>query len=114
MQETISTSQTPVRKTRRSYTKEFKTRIVAECRAGEKSIAQMALQHQINANLIHKWCRQFEGSSCQAMVPVALNTPVDDSLECANRIEVVLGTATIRFYGTVNPYNVQTVLSALQ
>ena len=40
MQESVSTNDTPKRKTRRSYTKAFKSRIVAQCNNGEKSIAR--------------------------------------------------------------------------
>ena len=41
MQETVSLSETPKRRARRSYTKEFKARLVAECTTGDKSIAQV-------------------------------------------------------------------------
>ena len=54
MQETICELDTPKRRSRLSYTKEFKARIVAQCRQGDKSIAQVAMEHQINANLIRK------------------------------------------------------------
>ena len=114
MQEIISPSQTPSRKTRRSYTKEFKARVVSECQSDGKSIAQVALEHQINANLIHKWCRQIEGTTCQPMVPVVLNTSIADNPDSSSLIEVVFGTATIRFYGAVDPQNAQAVLSALR
>ena len=55
--------QESVRRTRRTYTREFKTQIVALCERGDHSIAQVALEHQINANLIHKWCRSFKGEN---------------------------------------------------
>ena len=41
MQETVSPSETPKRRTRRSYTKEFKARLVAECTIGDKSVSQV-------------------------------------------------------------------------
>ena len=114
MQEIISPSQTASRKTRRSYTKEFKARVVSECQADGKSIAQVALEHQINANLIHKWRGQIEGTSCQPMVPVVLNTSIADKPDSSSRIEVVLGSAMIRFYGAVDSQNAQAVLSAIR
>ena len=114
MQEILTPSQTPIRKTRRSYTNEFKARVESECQADGMSIAQVALEHQINANLIHKWRRQIEGTSCQSMVPVALNKSNADNPDSSSRIEVVLGTAMIRFYGAVDPQNAQAVLSALR
>lgn len=54
MQKKISLSQTTIRKTRCSYTKEFKVSVVSECQADGNSIAQVALEHQIYANLIYK------------------------------------------------------------
>ena len=114
MQENLTPSQSPIRKTRRSYTKEFKARVVSECQGDGKSIAQVALEHQINANLIHKWRRQIEGTSCQPMVPVVLNTSLADKPDSSSRIEVVLGSAMIRFYGAVDSQNAQAVLSAIR
>src|SRR5699024_4820241 len=40
---------------RRSYSKRSKTELVAECLAGEDSIASIALRHDINPNLVHRW-----------------------------------------------------------
>ena len=114
MQEIISSTPTPKRKTRRSYSKEFEASIAVQCNAGEKSIAQIALEHQINANLIHKWCRELKRSSQQRMVPVALNPTTVDQPEIGSRIEVVLGAATIRFYGSVDQRSVHAVLSCLR
>ena len=79
MQEIISVEEAgqerPVR-VRRTYTREFKARIVAMCDRGDCSIAQVALQHQINANLIHKWCQKKKGVKPQPMLPVAVQ-PLD-------------------------------------
>src|SRR5690625_2282288 len=40
---------------RRTYSKRFKAELVAECLAGEDSIASIALRHEINPNLVHRW-----------------------------------------------------------
>ena len=58
--------------------------------------------------------RQIEGTTCQPMVPVVLNTSIADNPDSSSLIEVVFGTATIRFYGAVDPQNAQAVLSALR
>ena len=115
MQESVSTNDTPKRKTRRSYTKAFKFRIVAQCNDGEKSIAQLSLDHQINANLIHKWCRQFKASNNpQRMIPVVPDTAHPDYADVGSRIEVVYGAVTVRFLGSVDQRCAQAVLSALR
>ena len=65
MEELIDESDTPKRRVRRTYTREFKTQLVAECTSGEKSIAQLSIEHRINANLIHKWTRQYRTTAGQ-------------------------------------------------
>ena len=40
---------------RRSYSKHFNAELVAEYLAGEDSIASIALRHDINPNLVHRW-----------------------------------------------------------
>jgi len=115
MQESLVTNDTPKRKTRRSYTKAFKAQIVAQCNDGKKSIAQLSLDHQINANLIHKWCRQFKASNNpQRMIPVTLDAASPGCADLGNRIEVVYGAVTIRFYGSVDQRSAQAVLDALR
>ncbi|AVX25253.1 hypothetical protein ALO42_01356 [Pseudomonas syringae pv. atrofaciens] len=42
---------------RRSYSKIFKAQIIAECAQPDTSIANVALTHNLNANLVHKWIR---------------------------------------------------------
>ncbi|AZE56906.1 Mobile element protein [Pseudomonas synxantha] len=43
--------------TRRSYSKSFKAQVIQECAQPGASIASVALSHNLNANLIHKWIR---------------------------------------------------------
>ena len=113
MQETISTVDTPKRRSRRSYTKEFKARIVAQCRQGDKSIAQVAMEHQINANLIHKWSQQYGPCDYQPMVAVSLTAPEIVTPQ-NNRIDVMIGEVTVRFVGSVDPQSARVVLDALR
>ncbi|QFG30087.1 transposase [Pseudomonas umsongensis] len=42
---------------RRSYSKSFKAQVIAECVQPDISIANVALTHNLNANLVHKWIR---------------------------------------------------------
>jgi transposase len=42
---------------RRSYSKSFKAQVIAECTQPDTSIANVALTHNLNANLVHKWIR---------------------------------------------------------
>ena len=54
--------QTPryaVRRTHRTYTPEFKAEVVAMCQKPGASIAALALQHGMNANLLHRWRKEW-------------------------------------------------------
>jgi hypothetical protein len=62
------------RRTRRRHDAELKRRVLEECAAPGASVANVAMAHGLNANLVHKWRRQAHPSvlpSTQAFVPVA-------------------------------------------
>jgi len=44
---------------KRKYTPEFKAKIVLQMLSGEEEVGALALQHQINPNLLQTWKRQF-------------------------------------------------------
>lgn len=61
---------------RRRHSAELKAQVLAECAQPGASVAQVALSHGINANVVHKW-RRLSGTNAQvapmpAFVPVAL------------------------------------------
>ena len=64
----IDTEQTTER-TRRIFATDFKQHLVELCLQPDTLVAKVAMQHQINANLLHKWIRQS-----RSMVP-ALKSP---------------------------------------
>jgi transposase len=45
------------RAARRRHDDELKQRVLAQCREPGASVAQVALAHGLNANLVHKWRR---------------------------------------------------------
>jgi transposase len=49
-------------KRRRRYSDEFKARVVRACDDPGQSVAGVARQHDLNANLLHKWRKQFEAT----------------------------------------------------
>ena len=66
---TVIDSTATLKKPRRTFTAEFKHQLVELCLQPDTSVAKVAMQHQINANLLHKWIRQS-----RSMVP-ALKSP---------------------------------------
>ena len=62
-------------RTRRRHDQELKRKVLEECAAAGASVANVAMAHGLNANLVHKWRRQAHPSALpatQAFVPVAL------------------------------------------
>ena len=66
---TVIDSTPTLKKPRRTFTAEFKHQLIQQCQQPDTSVAKVAMQHQINANLLHKWIRQS-----RSMVP-ALKSP---------------------------------------
>jgi putative transposase len=44
---------------RRTYTSEFKSKVVLEVLRGEKTLNEIAAEHQINPNMLTTWKREF-------------------------------------------------------
>jgi transposase len=63
---------------RRFYSLELKRQVVQTCAQPGASIAAVALQHGINANIVHRWIREHRQGTLvvqpQAFVPVTLST----------------------------------------
>jgi len=55
---TVSDSTPTLKKPRRTFTAEFKHQLIQQCQQPDTSVAKVAMQHQVNANLLHKWIRQ--------------------------------------------------------
>ena len=52
----------PPRRTHRTYTAEFKAELVAACQSPGASIAAIAGQHGMNANVLHRWLKEHQQS----------------------------------------------------
>ncbi len=83
----------PIRR-RRSYTAEFKQRVVALCQPGV-SVSEIALTHGLNANLLRRWIDQHQNelpapvsSELSKLVAVQVDLPAEPSVSDA--IEVSL------------------------
>ena len=89
------------RATRRRHDADLKTKILAECGAPGASVAQVALAHGLNANLVHKWRRQLGADgACISPLDAASFIPVTVSSSTAPmasdiRIELRRGALAI-------------------
>ncbi len=66
---------------RRFYSPELKLQVVGACAQPGASIAGVALQHGINANIVHRWLREHSQGILvhrqQTFVPVTLNSATE-------------------------------------
>lgn len=77
--------------TRRSYSKSFKAQVIHECSQPGASIANVALSHSLNANLVHKWIRlqsQNNVALQPAFIPLKLQAPATRSEITATTIRI--------------------------
>jgi transposase-like protein len=45
---------------KRRFSPEFKLRVVAACRQPGATVSSVSLAHNINANIVHRWVREFD------------------------------------------------------
>lgn len=78
----------PATPPRRKHSLQFKEQVVAASYASNTSVASVAQQFKINANLVHKWRRQFDAKAAgrddfikvAPRIPAkAMNTPSPDT-----------------------------------
>lgn len=89
---------------RRRYGDELKAQILGECEAPGASVAEVAMAHGINANVVHRW-RQLAREGGQAtvakpseFVPVTISVPAPRPMQSGRDIEVELrrGAVTMK------------------
>jgi len=110
------------RKRRRStnYPLEFKRRLAEQACDEAVSVAQLAMQHGLNTNMVFRWRRQLRagllGPTKTQFLPVALTAERNDSLRAgvAGTIEIQLGQATVCIRGTPDPATLALVLQGLR
>jgi transposase len=114
---------------RRSFTEEFRRRVVAETERPDASIAGIALGHGINANVVHKWRQRLLGPSRpapkkptrEALIPIAVvpdgPMPIESvraATEPMGSLKIELPRARIEVIGRVDLDALQAVLAVLR
>ncbi|MCP5345343.1 MAG: transposase [Gammaproteobacteria bacterium] len=64
---------------RRRFAPDFKHRILAACKEPGASVARIAREHDLNANLVHKWIRQTKANSLPVTTPAFVALPVNST-----------------------------------
>ena len=68
----------PSRRSHRTYTPAFKAELVAACQQPGVSIASLAGQHGMNANVVHRWLKEYERNGRHRLA--ANGTPNPDTV----------------------------------
>ena len=76
---------------RRRFSPEFKARILEACQQPAASVAGVALEHNLNANLVHKWIRKAKlaaASDQPAFIPLSPPQPSVCQSGSSDRIRI--------------------------
>nr|WP_246257798.1 transposase [Pararobbsia alpina] len=99
----------------RNYSREFREEIVAQANDPRRSIAEVALEHGLDANMISRWRRDQRRASALAtrtegFVAVQLASEVRQP----SIVVVEHGPVRVRFEGSLDVTVLRTVLAALR
>ncbi|MDK6080398.1 IS66-like element accessory protein TnpA [Massilia varians] len=120
---TILVGEAEQKKRRRStnYPLEFKRQLAQRACDESVSVAQLALQHGLNTNMLFRWRRQLRAGlldTTTQFLPVALAAEPKESASVAvdgtGRIEIQLGQARICIHGAPDPATLALVLQGLR
>ena len=115
---------------RLNYPRSFKLKVAVEACAPGISVSQLALSHQLNANMVFKWRREylaglFAGDDIEesALLPVVIVTshdappavpPTQTPRGQGGAIVVELGGAVVRINGPVDADTLRLVIASLR
>jgi transposase len=118
------------RKGRPNYSMEFKRRLAVAACAPNVSVSKLALEHEVNANMVFKWRRQYRAGllgtdAGAAFLPVAVQMAQGGGLAqvtCqasapevgGGHIEILIGSAVVRVMGKVDAQLLRTVVQSLR
>ena len=111
------------RRIRRSFSEELKRGMVAECAELGASVSAVARKHDVKANLLFSWCRQFSPQpprpSALGLIPITMaeETPRATSapVEGCGSMEIALPNGTrVRVDATVDEQALRRVFIALK
>lgn len=118
------------RKGRPNYSMDFKRRLAVAACAPNVSVSKLALEHEVNANMVFKWRRQYRAGllgveAGTTFLPVAVKMvptgePVPVTAEASrpevsgSTIEIVIGDAVVRVQGKVDAKLLLAVVQSLR
>jgi len=88
-------------RTRRRYGAQFKAMVLEKCEEPGMSVAQVAMSHGINDNVVHRWrqlARQEKARSPSlptSFVPLVLPAPEAPEVKTEVRLDIKRGAVTV-------------------
>ena len=76
---------------RRRHSPEFKAQVIAACQVPGVSVARVALEHGLNANMVRLWIKASRTASktpAATFVPLALPAPTSPAMVADNTIRI--------------------------
>ena len=114
MQDPIIVNPYPARPPRRTYTKEFKIEAVAQCERGDRSLAQVAMDLKINANLVRRWQKELNNQPGQTkLLPVNVSHSAQ-TMGSNGFIEINISANTLKIVGAVDAQYVAQLVRSLR
>jgi len=119
------TSKSDGKRHHRSYSPEFKRELVEASFKPDTSVAEVAMRHGINPNLLHNWRAQFltgrgRWLSMASMMPVVVTDATESSepkvtgQTCDGQIEIDIELRKIRITGPLSREVLQMALECLR
>ena len=118
------------RKGKPNYPVDFKRRLAIAASEPGVSVSKLALEHQVNTNMVFKWRRDLraglldiESQGPVTLLPVSLShaprrktvaAPVPPIAHSAGLIEIVIADALVRVRGDVDAVFLKTVIESLR
>lgn len=102
---------------RRSYSQAYKQQMVEETLTGEHSVSQVARRHDVNANQLFKWRKQYQdgklGNEDAALLPIEVSQPA--AATRTGQIDIAFASgARLSASGDVSPATLRLVLEVLR
>lgn len=101
----------------KNYTKEFREMVAAQANDATRSIAEVAHEHGLNANMVAKWRRERARTQSVALPPAIesfLPVHVQSSPQATAAVVVERGAMRVRFEGAPDLDVLRTVLVSLR
>ena len=118
------------RKGRPNYSTDFKLRLAVAACEPNVSVSKLAMEHEVNANMLFKWRRQYRAGLFGAgagpvFLPVEVKATEKDEVApvaveasppkiCDGSIEITIGGAVVRVRGEVDANVLRTVIQGLR